>query len=175
MVVPEEADRMSTSNTLDAKITRENGNDTVWNGRGRILGASIETEIVIVWIESGGGRATGNEDREAGRATANADEAAIVCPILISRRYRETSDRATEGNAIATVIARGGVREATIAIATGIARGTNAIAIANAETGKIEVIVRTRIRKRFVSRKNLWMIILTTATPSNRPDPTSRL
>lgn len=47
-MVLEEVDPMLTLNILVEKITKENENDIVWNERGRILDALIETGIAIL-------------------------------------------------------------------------------------------------------------------------------
>lgn len=95
--------------------------------------------------------------------TANVGAAVTVYQIPISRRSSEMIGHATEEIviviAIANEIARGDDRGATIVIATGTGNGINGIVIVIVGTGKIAVvIVRTRIRKKYELKKNLWMV-----------------
>lgn len=76
------------------------------------------------------------------------------------KKFKETNDHATEEIAIAIEIVIVIVRGVTIviAIAIGIGREIRGTGIASAGIERIVVIVRTRIPRKFVLRKNLWMV-----------------
>lgn len=102
---------------------------------------------MIAWIENVADLANVNDVAGADRVIVNADEAAIVYLILISRKL---NDPVTGGTVIVIVIVivNGGGREAMIVIATGIVSETNVTEIAIVERGKIATIVRMRTRKK---------------------------
>lgn len=117
-------------------------------------------EIAIVWIENVADHAIASEGLEADRAIVSADEVATDCRILISKRsnVRVMEETGETAIVIAIEIARDGAREATIAIAIEIVSETSETGIVIVGTGRIVVIVRMRIRKRFELKKNLWMV-----------------
>lgn len=120
--------------------------------------------IATAWIENAEDRAIASEEAEADRVTANAGEVAIDYRILISRRFSEMSDRATEGIAteiaIAIGIAKDDDRGATIATAIGTVSEISVIGIAIAGIGRIAEIVRMRTRRKSELKKSLWTVSL---------------
>lgn len=154
----------------------ENENDIVWNERGRILDALIETEIVIVWTGSVEDREIVKEEQEVGRVIENVDEVAIVYLIQTLKRFRETKGPGIGEivivNVIVNGIVRGDVLEVPIVIVTETVRETSVIVIVNVEIGKIGVIVKRKIRKKSELKRNLWMITLIIAILSQRLDLT---
>lgn len=117
---------------------------------------------MIVWTGNVEDREIVKEEQEVDRVIENVDEVAIVYPIQTLKRFRETNGPGIGEivivNVIVNGIVRGDVLEVPIVIVTETVRETSVIVIVNVEIGKIGVIVKRKIQKKFELKRNLWMV-----------------